>query len=238
MQEVVLKTTLCDIEIKGDKSMRKINDPVSSISHLVGAILSIPVSLILVGAGAYFGNVWYVVSFAIFGLSLFMLYSASTIYHLIPKNIGTETIKLVARKIDHMMIFVLIAGTYTPICLITLRGVWGYSLISVVWGIAILGIVFKSFGVSDNKVIRTISTGLYLVMGWLAVVAIIPLVNSMETVSLVLLALGGVSYSVGAVIYALKKPHIPVEWLDFHDIFHFFVLLGSIFHIIMMFTLF
>ncbi len=218
--------------------MRKINDPVSSISHLAGAVMSIPVSIVLVGAGAYFGNVWHVVSFAIFGLSLFMLYSASTIYHLIPKNIGTETIKLVARKIDHMMIYVLIAGTYTPVCLITLRGVWGYTLVSIIWGIAILGIVFKSFGVSDNKMIRTISTGLYLVMGWLVIIAIYPLVKSMETVSLVLLALGGISYSVGAVIYALKKPHIPVDWLDFHDIFHFFVLLGSIFHIIMMFTLF
>ncbi|MFV0520021.1 MAG: PAQR family membrane homeostasis protein TrhA [Lachnospirales bacterium] len=217
--------------------MKKLNDAVSSISHFFGAIVSIPISLVLVGVGAYFGNAWYAVSFAIFGLSLFMLYSASTIYHLIPSKVGTEGIKLVARKIDHMMIFVLIAGSYTPVCLITLRGVWGYTMITIIWVIAFLGIVFKSFGVSDNKLVRNISTGLYLLMGWIAIIAIVPLINAMSTLSFVLLCLGGLSYTVGAVIYAVKKPTIKVEWLDFHDVFHFFVLLGSTFHIIMMFTL-
>ncbi len=218
--------------------MRKLNDPVSSISHLMGAILSIPVSIVLVGVGAYFGNSRHAVSFAIFGLSLFMLYSASTIYHLIPKKTGTETIKLIARKIDHMMIYVLIAGSYTPICLITLRGPWGYTLISVIWTMALLGIIFKSISIGENKLARTISTVIYLIMGWLVIIAIYPIIKSMETVSFVLLCLGGLSYTIGAIIYALKKPHIPVDWLDFHDIFHFFVLFGSIFHIIMMFTLF
>ncbi len=218
--------------------MKNLNDPISSISHLMGAIFSIPVSIVLVGLGAYFGSALYAVSFAIFGLSLFMLYSASTIYHLIPKKIGTETIKLIARKIDHMMIYVLIAGSYTPICLISLKGAWGYTLISIIWSMAILGIIFKSISISDNKLARTISTAIYLIMGWLVIIAIYPLIKSMETISLIFLALGGISYSIGAVIYALKKPNIPVDWLDFHDIFHFFVLFGSIFHIIMMFTLF
>ncbi len=218
--------------------MRKLNDPVSSISHLFGAILSIPVSIVLVGLGAYFGNAWYAVSFSIFGLSLFLLYSASTIYHLIPKKIETESIKRIARKIDHMMIYVLIAGSYTPICLITLKGAWGYTLITIIWTMAILGIIFKSISISDNKLARTISTVIYLIMGWLVIIAIYPLIKSMATISFVFLVLGGLSYTIGAVIYALKKPHITVDWLDFHDIFHFFVLLGSLFHVIMMFTLF
>ncbi len=216
---------------------RKLNDPVSSISHLAGAIISIPVTIALLVYGAYYGTVWHVVSFAIFGLSLFALYTASTVYHLIPKNAVTEVKKLRARKVDHMMIYILIAGTYTPICLTSLRGVWGYTIISIIWAIAILGVVFKLFVMNDSKVIRWISTGLYLFMGWLIVVALFPLVKIVDTITIVFMALGGVSYTIGAVIYALKKPHIPVEWLSFHDIFHFFVLLGSMFHVMMMFTL-
>ncbi len=136
-----------------------------------------------------------------------------------------------------MMIYILIAGTYTPVCLISLKGVWGYTIVSIIWGIALLGVVFKLFVLNDNKIVRWISTSLYLVMGWLIIIAIYPLTKSVDTITLVLLALGGVSYTIGAVIYALKKPAIRVEWLDFHDVFHFFVLLGSLFHVMMMFTL-
>ncbi len=216
---------------------KKLNDPVSSISHLAGAILSIPVTIALLVYGSYYGTVWHVISFAIFGLSLFALYTASTVYHLIPKNAVTEVKKLRARKVDHMMIYILIAGTYTPICLTSLRGVWGYTIISVIWVIAILGVVFKLFVMNDSKVIRLVSTGLYLFMGWLIVVALFPLVKIVDTITIVFMALGGISYTIGAVIYALKKPHIPVDWLSFHDIFHFFVLVGSMFHVMMMFTL-
>ncbi len=216
---------------------KKLNDPVSSISHLVGAILSIPATIALLVYGANYGTVWHVVSFGIFGLSLLALYTASTVYHLIPKTTVTEIVKLRARKIDHMMIYVLIAGTYTPICLISLRGAWGYTIISIIWAIAIIGVVFKLFVLNDSKVLRWISTSLYLFMGWLIVVALYPLVKTVDTITMVFMALGGVSYTIGAVIYALKKPHIPVDWLSFHDIFHFFVLIGSLFHVMMMFTL-
>ncbi len=216
---------------------KKINDPISSISHLIGAILSIPISIILITLGAKYGNPVYVISFAIFGLSLLSLYTASTVYHLIPSKEDFKTKKLKARKIDHMMIFVLIAGTYTPVCLITLKGIWGYSIFSIVWTIAIIGVIFKAFVMNDNKILRYISTSLYLILGWLIIIAIYPLVQTMNTFSLTLLTLGGISYSIGAIIYALKKPSIPVDWLSFHDIFHFFVLIGSLFHIAMMFTL-
>ncbi len=216
---------------------KKINDPVSSISHFIGAVLSIPVTVALLIVAIMNGSALYIVSFAIFGASLFALYTASTVYHLIPKKASTQFSKLRARKVDHMMIYVLIAGTYTPICLISLNGVWGFTIVSVIWAIAIFGIVFKIFVLNDSKIVRYISTSIYLVMGWLIVIALYPLAKSVDTITLVFLALGGVSYSVGAVIYALKKPNIPVEWLNFHDIFHFFVLLGSMFHVIMMFTI-
>ncbi len=218
--------------------IKKINDPVSSISHLIGAIASIPITVTLIVLSSIMGNPWYIVSFSIFGLSLLGLYTASTVYHLIPTKESFEKIKYRARKIDHMMIYVLIAGTYTPVCLINLRGVWGYAIISTIWICAIAGIIFKAMVLNDNKFLRNISTYLYLLMGWLIILAIYPLIKSMEPVSLWLLASGGIMYSIGAIIYVLKKPNITVDWLNFHDIFHFFVLLGSACHIIMMFSLF
>lgn len=217
--------------------LKKINEPVSSISHFIGAFLSIPVGIALIGFGALYTSVLGVIAFAIFSVSLFLLYSASTTYHLIPKTPSTEKIKYIARKVDHMMIFVLIAGTYTPICLIALRGTLGYAMAGIVWAIAIGGIVFKALVMNDSKIVRMISTSFYLAMGWLIIFAIYPLAKQLDTISLVLLALGGLSYTIGAVIYALKKPKIPVDWLGFHDIFHFFVLLGSFFHVAMMFTI-
>ncbi len=212
----------------------KLNDPISSISHLVGAVLSIPVTLYLIFLGIHYSNPWYIVSFAIFGASLFALYTASTVYHLTPKD---TIAKLRTRKVDHMMIFVLIAGTYTPVCLISLRGAWGYSIVSIIWAIAISGIIMKIFVLSDSKIVRYISTSMYLLMGWLIIIAIYPLAKRVDSITLILLALGGVSYTIGAVIYALKKPNLNIEWLSFHDIFHFFVLIGSAFHVLMMFTI-
>lgn len=216
---------------------RKINDVVSSISHLCGAIASIPITIGLIIYGVYYGEVYSIISYIIFGLSLLALYTASTVYHLIPTNIDYSIAKLRARKIDHMMIYVLIAGSYTPVCLISLHGKIGYIIIAIIWSIAIAGIIFKLFVVSDKKIVRYISTSFYVFMGWLIIFAVYPLVKSMNTISFIFLVLGGVSYTVGAVIYALKKPHINIEWLSFHDIFHFFVLLGSMFHVFMMFTL-
>ncbi len=217
---------------------KTINDAVSSISHLCGAIASIPITIALVIYGAYYGNIYTVLSFIIFGLSLMALYTASTVYHMIPSTLENKLLKLRARKVDHMMIYILIAGSYTPVCLISLDGTLGYAIIAIIWSIAIIGVVFKLFVLNDSKIVRLISTSLYVIMGWLIIFAIVPLVKSMNIVSFTFLVLGGVSYTVGAVIYALKKPHINIEWLSFHDIFHFFVLLGSMFHVIMMFTLY
>lgn len=217
--------------------MKEIHDPVSSITHLVGAVMALPVTVALVVYAVLSGNIWGVLAFAIFGLSVFALYTASTVYHLIPIKATTEKLKRTARRIDHMMIYILIAGTYTPICLISLHGVWGFSILTIIWAIALIGVVFKVFVMNENKIIRFTSTSLYLLMGWLIIIAGFPLVQKMDTISFILLVAGGISYSIGAIIYALKKPNLNIEWLSFHDIFHFFVLIGSQFHIIMMFTL-
>ena len=146
--------------------MRKKPDVFSGVSHLIGAVLSLAALVALVTVAAHYGSVWHVVSFAIFGASLIMLYTASTLYHLIPA--GPKWITIL-RKLDHSMIFVLIAGSYTPYCLVALRGPWGYGLLSAVWGIATLGIVLKIIWLGAP---RWLYTGLYLFMGWLVVVAI------------------------------------------------------------------
>ncbi|MDF2521739.1 MAG: hemolysin, partial [Clostridia bacterium] len=118
----------------------KLREPVSGLSHLIGAVLSLVGLVLMIYYAVQVGTVWHIVSFSIFGGSLILLYTASTIYHLL--TISDKGVR-VLRKIDHVMIFVLIAGTYTPICLIPLRGGWGYSLLAVIWGVAIVGAIMK-----------------------------------------------------------------------------------------------
>ncbi len=216
---------------------KNINDPISSLTHLFGAVMSIPITIILVNFGLDNTTPLGTFGLFIFGLSLFLLYTASTVYHLIPTTENYKNIKLKARRIDHMMIYILIAGSYTPICIISLGDTIGYQIISIIWAIALFGVIFKLFVLNENKIVRFISTAIYLAMGWLIIFAISPLVDSLSFISLVFLVLGGLSYSVGAVIYALKRPAIPVDFISFHDIFHIFVLLGSAFHVVTMFTL-
>ncbi len=153
------------------------------------------------------------------------------------KQTNKKDLKLKARRIDHMMIYILIAGSYTPICIISLGDTIGYKIIIIIWAIAIFGVLFKLFVLNESKVVRFISTGIYLAMGWFIVFALSPLVDALSFTSLLFLTLGGLSYTVGAIIYALKKPTIPVDFVSFHDIFHIFVILGSFFHVITMFTL-
>ncbi len=217
--------------------MAKINDPISSISHMISAIISIPLTFILVNFGIKNTNLAGTIGLFIFGLSLFLLYSASTVYHLIPTTEQYKELKLKARRIDHMMIYVLIAGSYTPICIISLGDTIGYKIIIIIWAIAIFGVLFKMFVLNENKIVRFVSTGLYLAMGWFIVFAFSSLVDALSFTSLLFLTLGGLSYTIGAVIYALKKPSIPVDFISFHDIFHIFVILGSFFHVLTMFTL-
>ncbi|PLX66446.1 MAG: hemolysin [Denitrovibrio sp.] len=205
-----------------------VKDPVSGYSHLAGAVLSIAALVTLINISVTNSSAWHIVSFSIYGVSMFLLYLASSLYHLIPlQEKGTKRLK----RFDHVMIFMMIAGTYTPFCLVPLRGAWGWSIFGVVWGIAALGIAFKLFFIHAS---RWYSTALYVLMGWICIVAIYPIVQKVPVGGVFWLAAGGVSYTVGAVIYAMKKPNPLPGVFGFHEIWHFFVLGGSFCHFIVM----
>ncbi len=211
----------------------KIKDPVSFLTHFSFSVLALPTAAVLICLAAIYGTAWHIVSLAIFGSSLFFLYTASAVYHAIP-GAKTKKSQIVLRKIDHMMIFVLIAGTYTPVCLITLRGPWGYTLLAVIWTFAAGGILMKAFWMSAPRIL---TSGIYVVMGWAVVVAFYPLAKALPGPCMCMLILGGVFYTVGALIYAVKRPKFNLKYFGFHELFHIFVMIGTVFHIIMMFML-
>jgi hemolysin III len=212
--------------------MRKIfKDPISGLTHLLGAVLGAFGLVYLVTRGARIGSPWAIVSCSIFGASLILLYSSSAIYHLLHVS---EKRQQFFRRLDHTMIFVLIAGSYTPFCLMPLRGPWGWTLLAVVWMLALGGFLMKLVWLDAP---RWLSTGLYLFMGWIVVFAIYPLMMTVRPSGLLWLAAGGLLYSFGAVIYAIKKPDPFPEWFGFHEIWHLFVLAGSISHFVSVTTL-
>ena len=163
------------------------------------------------------GNVWHVVSFSVYGGTLFLLYMTSTLYH----YFRSQRVKKVFEVLDHSAIFLLIAGTYTPFTLVTLRGPWGWSLFGVVWGLGILGIVFKIFFIGRS---RYLSTFLYIAMGWMVLLAFKPLYSTLPPGGMALLVLGGLCYSLGTVFYHRDSFYYS------HAIWHIFVLAGSLFH--------
>ncbi|SHJ00380.1 hemolysin III [Geosporobacter subterraneus DSM 17957] len=207
----------------------KLREPVSGLTHLAGAILSIIALILLVYYAVVYATVWHIVAFSIFGASLILLYTASSLYHLL--NISEKGIRIL-RKIDHMMIYVLIAGTYTPICLVVLRGVWGWSLLTSVWAIALSGIIMKALWMGAP---RWLSTSIYTLMGWIVVIAFIPLVRTIPIGGMVWMVAGGLFYTIGAVIYGTKWPPIPSKIFSFHEVFHLFVLAGSFCHFWLMY---
>ena len=189
----------------------------NSISHLVGAALAVAGTAVLVAPAASAGDPWKVVSFSIYGAMLVALYVFSTLYHSVRGRA-----KAVLRKIDHCTIYLLIAGSYTPFTLVSLRGAWGWSLLGVVWTLALLGIVQE---VWLAKGARVLSLVIYVVMGWLAVVAVSPLWLALQPAGFALLAAGGVLYTVGILFYA--NDH---KLRHGHGIWHLFVLAGSACH--------
>lgn len=189
----------------------------NAITHGIGAALAVAALVLLVVFSVIYGTVWHVVSFSIFGATLFILYLESTLYH----SITNKRVKRLFRKFDHMSIFLLIAGTYTPFCLTILRGTVGWIIFGIVWGSTVVGIVMKAFftGKKDH-----LSTSLYVVMGWLIVMAIKTMYYSMTFSGFVLLVVGGVLYTVGALFYSWDR-------LKFnHGIWHLFVIGGSACH--------
>ena len=204
---------------------RRLKDPVSALSHLLGVILAITGTKILLQQASHPMDR---LGLAIFGGSLICLYSASTLYHAL--DVSAET-NLILRKIDHAMIYVLIAGTYTPVCLIALTGAWGTALLIAIWTIAAAGIGLTLLWFDAP---RWLTTSIYVLMGWLVVVATVPIQQTVGTVGLVWLIAGGVLYTIGAVIYGTKRPNITFAMFGFHEIFHLFVLGGSFCHYILM----
>ncbi len=205
-------------------------EPVNTITHMAGALFSIAALTLMVVSAAVNAGTWHVVSFAIFGTTLILMYTSSTLYHAL--RISPKGLRIL-RQVDHVMIFLLIAGSYTPICLIPLRGPWGWSIFGTVWGIAGIGIFLKVFAMN---VPRWISTLIYLIMGWLCVAAIYPLFVALDSESLFWLALGGLSYSTGAIVYAVKKPDPFPGIFGFHELWHLFVLFGSFCHFWLVFN--
>lgn len=202
----------------------------SALTHLGGAVFGLIGMIMLLYVSIQSKNVVSITAFIIFGLSMILLYSTSSIYHFI--DASKEKAKLVMRKLDHIMIFVLISGTYTPICLLVLKNVFGYILLSTVWSITVIGIFIKVFWIDAP---RWVSSGLYIGMGWLSVFVLAQLVRNMPIGGVVWLFLGGIMYTIGGVIYGLKKPNIDKPWFGFHELFHLFVLAGTFCHFAMMY---
>lgn len=208
-----------------------IKDPGSALTHFIGMILAGLASTPLLVLAASRGSRQTVLALGVFACSMILLYGASTTYHTF--NVS-QKINKILRKVDHMMIFVLIAGSYTPICLIALKGATGYSLLALVWGTAVAGMLIKAFWITCPK---WFSSLIYICMGWLCVFAMVPLVQSLPTAALVWLVAGGIIYTVGGVIYALKLPIFNARHRYFgsHEIFHLFVMGGSLCHYVVMF---
>ena len=188
-------------------------------THLIGTLLAISGASILITLAVMMGDPWKIVSVSIFGATLILLYSASTLYHSLRGRA-----KVILRKLDHLSIYLLIAGTYTPFCLVTLRGAWGWTLFGIVWGLAVIGMLQE---IRPRSEARIMSLVIYAVMGWVVVIAIKPLLDHLETAGFAFLAGGGLLYTIGMVFYAFDS-----RFRHWHGIWHLFVIGGSLMHYI------
>lgn len=207
-----------------------IREPINGLTHLAGAILSFVGLLAMVIKTAMTStSALAITAVTIFGISMILLYSASATYHMV---IAKDKVIAFLRRLDHSMIFVLIAGSYTPFCLISLKGVTGWVLFVIVTIVAISGILFKMIWFNCP---RWLSTALYIAMGWIIIFAYSPLSKILSSAGIFLLILGGIFYTIGGVIYAIKPKFLEFEHLGFHEIFHIFIMLGSISHFLCVF---
>ena len=209
-------------EIEGIKHYSPLEEKTNIISHAIGFILSIVALVLLVTHANQYGNIWHVVSFSIFGASLIVLYGASTFYHSTKK----PELRSRLRVLDHASIYVLIAGSYTPFTLVTLNGPLGWSILGIAWGMALTGTILKLFFTGRYKLISTL---MYVFMGWIIIFAIKPIFNNLPLEGFLWLVAGGMSYTIGAIIYSIKKIKFN------HAIFHIFVLMGSVCHFVSVF---
>jgi hemolysin III len=202
----------------------KLKEPLAGFLHLIGAVLSIPALVVLIVFGD--SSIWKVVSFSIYGASLFILFLFGTLYHWLPQSAGGRY--QIFRKLDHIAIYFLIAGTYTPFCLNTLRGPWGWTVFGLIWSMAIFGMVLQSIYIN---VWRWLTTTIYILMGWIVVIALKPLIQTLPVGGLIWLFIGGVIYSTGGVIYTIKKPDLHPKF-GYHELWHALVLIAAACHFI------
>lgn len=212
---------------------RHIKDPGSAITHFIGMLMAIFAAIPLLIKAAHEPERIYLISLTIYAVSLILLYAASTTYHTFDLSEKANTL---LKKIDHMMIFVLIAGSYTPICLLVLEQKIGLMLLTLIWGIALIGILIKAFWVYCPKWVSSI---LYIGMGWTCVIAFGQILNGLSAMEFGWLLAGGIIYTIGGVIYALKLPIFNKLHKNFgsHEIFHLFVMGGSACHFVVMYSL-
>ena len=216
-----------------NKQNRHIKDPGSAITHFIGMLMAIFAAIPLLIQASREQDAVYLISLTVYAVSMVLMYAASTTYHTfdISKKVNT-----ILKKIDHMMIFVLIAGSYTPICLLVLDRKIGIPLLILVWGIAIVGILIKGFWVFCPK---WVSSVLYIGMGWTCVLAFGQMLNGLSRAEFGWLLAGGIIYTIGGIIYALKLPIFNMKHKNFgsHEIFHLFVMGGSACHFVVMYLL-
>lgn len=210
---------------------RVLREPANALTHLAGVVLAVigTVAMVVVAAG----DPWRLAAALVFGGSLVLLYTASTLLHGVHAS-ARALLRL--RVFDHAAIFMLIAGTYTPITLVSLRLVspgWGWALFGTVWGLAALGVLFKLFWIGAP---RWLSVALYVALGWLAVVAVAPLLEALPLGAMAWMLVGGLCYTVGALVYATKRPDPWPRTFGFHALWHLFVLAGSASHFVMVFA--
>lgn len=191
-------------------------------THLVGAVLAFVGVVWMLVLASLDGNVWKIVSTAIYGVTLILLYSVSTVYHSVRGRA-----KVIMQKVDHLSIYLLIAGSYTPFCLVTLRGAWGWTLFGIVWGLALIGMLQE---IKPRSEARVMSIVIYAVMGWIVLVAVKPLLAALGTAGFTWLAAGGVLYTVGIIFFAFDR-----RFRHWHGIWHLFVIAGSLLHFVAIF---
>lgn len=209
----------------------KVKDPGSAITHLIGTLMALFAATPLMIKAAGQPNIIHLISLGIFILSMVLLYTASTVYHTFGH---TDTVHRRLRKFDHMSIYVLIAGTYTPICVIVLGGRTGFTLLALIWSLAFIGIAVTGFWLNCPK---WFSSAIYITMGWACVLAFTQIINSLPAAAFQWLLAGGIIYTVGGVIYALKLPIFNSRHKNFgtHEIFHLFCIGGSFCHFMLMY---
>lgn len=206
-----------------------IREPINGLTHLAGAILSIFGLLAMIIKASNLNSPLAISAVVIFGVSMILLYSTSATYHMV---YAKDHIIAFLRRLDHSMIFILIAGTYTPFCLISLHGITGYVLYTIIAVSAVLGVIFKMVWFHCP---RWLSTAIYIALGWMIIFVAAPLSGSLNTMGLYLLVLGGIFYTIGGVIYGLKPKFLEFQHIGFHEIFHIFIMLGTLAHFLSVF---